>query len=230
MKYPIILMDADDTLLDFAASETAALGDMLSAFGLPDTPAVRQRYSEINVAHWKMLERGEITRAQLKYSRFRVFLQELGSDADPAACNACYMERLGSYSIPLPGAEDLCRQLAERHRLYIVTNGSTSVQTRRFAASALMPYIQKAYISEEIGAQKPSKEYFDAVVADLGDPPREQVIIFGDSQTSDMLGGKTAGIATGWFNPTGNEPAGDWDYTVTRLEDFLSIVEEVSYD
>ncbi len=226
MKYPIVLLDADDTLLDFAASEAAALGDMLASCGLPDTPEVRRRYSEINTEHWKRLERGEITRAQLKVSRFRQFLQELGSDADPAACNDAYMARLGSYSILLPGAEDLCRRLAENHRLYIVTNGSTDVQKRRLGASAILPYIQKVYISEEIGAQKPTKAYFDEVFADLGDPPREDVIIFGDSQTSDMLGGKNAGITTCWFNPKGKAPAGEWDYTVTRLEDFLPIVEE----
>ena len=226
MKYPIVLLDADDTLLDFAASERAALGDMLAAFGLPDTPEIRQRYSEINIEHWKRLERGEITRAELKVSRFREFLAEQGVQADPVACNTYYMERLGEYSIPLPGAEELCRRLAENHRLYIVTNGSTSVQHRRLGASVIAPYIQKSYISEELGAQKPSKAYFDAVFADLGNPPREDVIILGDSQTSDMPGGKTAGITTCWFNPTGKAPVGEWDYTITRLEEFLSITEE----
>ncbi len=230
MKYPIILLDADDTLLDFAASEDAALGDMLASHGLPNTPAVRQRYSEINARHWKRLERGEITREELKVSRFRELFAELGADADPAACNADYMARLGGYSIPLPGAEDLCRRLAKHHRLYIVTNGSSSVQHRRLGASAILPYIQKVYISEEIGAQKPSEAYFDAVFADLGNPPREDIIIFGDSQTSDMLGGKNAGITTCWFNPKGKDPTGEWDYTVTRLEDFLSVVEEDCYD
>ena len=226
MNYPIILLDADDTLLDFAASEAAALADMLVAQGLPNTPEVRHRYSEINTEHWKRLERGEITREELKISRFRQLLAELGSNADPAVCNDDYMARLGSYSILLPGAEELCRRLAQHHQLYIVTNGSASVQHRRLGASGLLPYIRKVYISEEIGAQKPSQAYFDAVFSDLGNPPRGEVLIFGDSHTSDMLGGKNAGIATCWFNPKEKEPTGAWDYTVTRLEDFLTIVEE----
>ena len=226
MKYPIILLDADDTLLDFGATEAAALGDTLQAFQLPNTPEIRATYSRINVEHWKLLEQGKITRAELKLSRFRQFLQTVGSDADPAAVNAFYMERLGRYAIELPGAEDLCRKLSENHRLYIVTNGSASVQHRRMAATTLLPYIQKVYISEEMGVQKPSKAYFDAVFADLGNPPLEQMIILGDSQTSDMLGGKQAGIATCWFNPMGKEAAGEWNFTIARLEEFLSIVEE----
>lgn len=226
MKYPIILLDADDTLLDFKASEAAAMGDTLQRFGLPDTPEIRAEYSRINLAHWKRLERGEITREELKVSRFRQFLTGLGSGADPAVCNDFYMSRLGSYSIELPGAAELCRRLAENHRLYIVTNGTASVQYRRLGASAFAPYMQKIYISEELGAQKPDKAFFDAVFADLGHPPREEIIILGDSQTSDMLGGKNAGITTCWFNPKGTEAAGDWDYTITRLEEFLPIAEE----
>lgn len=226
MKYPIILLDADDTLLDFGASEAAAMGDTLQRFGLPDTPEIRRVYSEINIDHWKRLERGEITRDGLKVSRFRQFLAYLGSDADPAACNDFYMWQLGSYSIELPGASDLCRRLAERHRLYIVTNGSASVQYRRLTVSSILPYIQKTYISEEMGVQKPEKAYFDTVLADIGNPPREDVIILGDSQTSDMLGGKNAGITTCWFNPKGKKAEGDWDYVISRLEDFLPIVEE----
>lgn len=227
MKYPIILLDADDTLLDFGASEAAAMGDTLAAFGLPDTPAVRQMYSEINLDHWKRLERGEITRDELKISRFRIFLSRLGSHADPLTCNDFYMSRLGSYSIELPGAAHLCRRLAKTHRLYIVTNGAADVQYRRLKESSILPYIQKVYISEEMGVQKPEKAYFDAVFADLGNPPREDVIILGDSQTSDMLGGKHAGITTCWFNPKGKAAAGEWDHIITRLEDFLPIVEEV---
>lgn len=226
MKYPVILLDADDTLLDFHASEAAAMGDTLRRFDLPDTPMVRQLYSEINIDHWKRLERGEITRDELKISRFRQFLARLDSHADPAACNDFYMSRLGSYSIELPDANALCRRLAENHRLYIVTNGAADVQYRRLKKSSILPYIQKVYISEEMGVQKPDKAYFDAVFADLGNPPREDIIILGDSQTSDMLGGKNAGITTCWFNPKGKEAAGDWDHIITRLEEFLSIVEE----
>lgn len=226
MKYPIILLDADDTLLDFGAAEAAAMGDTLRRFGLPDTPEIRWTYSEINIRHWKRLERGEITRAELKISRFREFLAYLGSDADPAACNDFYMSRLGCYSMELPGAADLCRRLAAHRKLYIVTNGTAGIQYRRLGASTLAPYVEKIYISEELGEQKPSKAFFDAVFADLGDPPREDIIILGDSQTSDMLGGKNAGITTCWFNPKGKEATGDWDYTITRLEEFLSIVEE----
>ena len=228
MKYPIILLDADDTLLDFGTTEAAALSDTLQAFHLPNTPEIRAVYSRINVEHWKLLEQGKLTRAELKLSRFRQFLESIGADAaiDPAAVNAFYMERLGGYAIELPGAADLCRKLAEHHRLYIVTNGSACVQHRRMAATALLPYIEKVYISEEIGAQKPSKTYFDAVFADLGNPPLDEIIILGDSQTSDMLGGKQAGITTCWFNPAGKEATGEWDFTIRSLEEFLSIVEE----
>ena len=58
-RYPVILLDADDTLLDFDRAETAAVSGTLARAGLDPTPAILARYKEINRRSWEALERGE---------------------------------------------------------------------------------------------------------------------------------------------------------------------------
>ncbi len=59
-----VLLDLDDTILDFRAAEHAALRGAFTSLSVPAGEAVLARYSVINGEHWKRLERGEITRAE----------------------------------------------------------------------------------------------------------------------------------------------------------------------
>jgi len=77
-----------------------------------------------------------------------------------------------------------------------------------------------------MGAQKPSKDYFDKVFDILKDFDRSDAIILGDSLTADMAGGKNAGVATCWYNPKGLKNNTDVvpTYEIKELSEFLPIV------
>ena len=225
MKYPYILLDADDTLLDFDRSETCALKDTLLRFGIPATADHMTCYKELNKAQWRAFERGETTKAALVVERWARFLQACGAEGNPAEANRFYTDRLGSYSFTLPGAAELCAELRRRgHILALVTNGTADVQRRRWGASPAAPYVEQVFVSELLGCQKPERRFFDLVLAALGDPPRAQCLILGDSETSDMRGGRNAGIAACWYNPAGRPAAERWDYEVRTLAQVLEIV------
>ncbi len=83
-------------------------------------------------------------------------------------------------------------------------------------------------ISEEVGAAKPHKEIFDTAFALMGNPKRDEVMIIGDSLTSDIKGGNNYGIATCWFNPA-HLPNGQdvvIHHNISHLNEILSIVGE----
>ena len=65
----------------------------------------------------------------------------------------------------------------------------------------LYPYFEKVFVSQELGHNKPSIEYFQKAFAQIPDFDPKKAIIVGDSLTSDILGGINAGIATCWVNP-----------------------------
>lgn len=81
-------------------------------------------------------------------------------------------------------------------------------------------------ISEEIGAAKPDPAIFDAAFHLLGDPPREEVLIIGDSLTSDIAGGVNYGIDTCWFNPSQMSPdtSLDFNFEISDLRQLLDIL------
>ena len=90
--------------------------------------------------------------------------------------------------------EEVCRTLSRTHRLYIVTNAVASVQRSRLHRSAVAPYITDAFISEEAGASKPSRAYFNYVFARIPGITQKNCLLIGDSPSSDIRGANNAGI------------------------------------
>ncbi|MBQ7737556.1 MAG: YjjG family noncanonical pyrimidine nucleotidase [Oscillospiraceae bacterium] len=200
-----VLWDLDGTLLDFLSAERAAVKKCFAIFGLGEcTDEMAARYSAVNVRYWEKLERGEMTREEILPGRFREFLTSCGRDGGLAErFNLEYEERLTDTVIFLPGARETVEALRGRVVQSIVTNGNKIVQIPKLRASGLGEIMDHVFISELMGAEKPTRAFFDAVFAELGEPDPGEVLIVGDSLTSDMLGGVNAGIRTCWYNPAG---------------------------
>ena len=225
-KYPIILLDADDTLFDFPRAEEEALCDALRKMGVSPDREMVKTYSEINDGFWKMLERGEIEKSELRVARFEAFCKHYALDVEFARLALAYTDALATKSYLLPGAMEACLELAKHCELYIITNGIATVQRGRFEPSPLCPLFKDLFISEEIGAEKPHKEYFDAVASRIaGFDPRKALVV-GDSLTSDIRGGIAAGIDTCWFNRKGKPLPEDLSitYVIQRIEELLPLV------
>ena len=176
-----VLMDLDDTILDFHRAEAAAVSKTLLRLGVEPTEQIVQRYSEVNAAHWRMLERGEITRQQVLTGRFRQLFSEIGADCDPEQTQQIYEAYLSQGHYFIPGAEQLLKDLSGKYLLYLVSNGNTAVQEGRLKSSGIEPYFEEIFISELIGADKPSKAYFDRCFARIPDFDPVQAILIGDS-------------------------------------------------
>lgn len=202
-KYTTVLFDADNTLLDFDKDESCALRKTMELYGVPVTEENIKTYVEINQGMWKALERGEITKPELKRTRFRKFFDAIGfeTDADVFEVNEKYLSLLGEGGNTLEGAVDLCRELkSEGYDLYIVTNGVANTQKNRLRKSGLLPFFTEIFVSETVGHQKPKKEYFDYVLTHIKESDKEKIILVGDSLTSDIKGANESGITCVWLN------------------------------
>lgn len=226
LRYQTILFDADQTLFDFIRSERCALKDALTASGVVPTEGMIEKYSEINAATWKRLERGEITKAELRTARFYTFCQYFALDADVPQMAQNYLTSLAAQSFLLDGALEVCRTLSEQCRLYIITNGIAEVQHGRFDRSPVKPYFSDIFISEEMGAEKPHRTFFDGVARRVPDFDPVGTLVVGDSLTSDMAGGIGAGLDTCWYNPAGIGMPPDMSitYEIRNLGDVVPLV------
>ena len=206
-----------------------ALSKTLETFGLNPTEEVLKRYNKINKAHWEALERKELTRDQVLLGRFQVLFQEFALDVDPEKVARDYEHNLGIGHWFMPGAEEAVERLSKKYKLYLASNGTASVQKGRMTSANLYRFFEKVFVSQEIGANKPSIEYFERSFAQIPDFDKSKAIMVGDSLTSDILGGQNAGIATCWVNPNHKEGRDDIrpDYQIEALSQLEALLESL---
>lgn len=224
-----ILWDVDGTLLNFHAAERVAIRQCFDTFALgPCTDEMLARYSRLNAMYWQMLERGEITKPELLVRRFEDFFEREGVICgDVAGFNSDYQVRLGDTVCFNDESYDLVKSLKGRVRQYAVTNGTKVAQDRKLSRSGLDQLFDDIFISDVVGYEKPSVEFFDHVFARIEPCEKNEMLIVGDSLTSDIRGGNNVGIPAVWYNPAGapNDKGVTVDYEIRDLREILEILE-----
>ena len=219
MKYSYLLVDNDNTLMDFNLSERKALAETLEACGLPADEETCTAYHHINDALWKALERGETTQKQLKVERFARLLERLGrTDLDAAAVAARYADQLATHADLLPGAMELLEAVGGKMKIALVSNGVSAIQRGRLSRSPILPLLDAVIISEEIGVSKPDPRMIDAALKALGCEDKSQALMLGDSPTADIPAAAAAGVDRVYLDHQGrgSELA---TYTVASLDE-----------
>ena len=179
-----VLMDIDDTLLDFGKCAEQAMRIGFAERGLPFDNSTYAVFTRINDVLWQQIERGELTTQQLFEFRWNRIFEALGIEA----------------AIPVDGADEICRYLKEKYILCAASNAFHDQQLNRLSMSGLLPYFDHVFVSESLGYRKPEKAFFDACRAFLPDVAADECVMIGDSLTADIAGGKNAGMKTIWYN------------------------------
>lgn len=226
----VLLWDIDGTLLNFLAAEKAAMKKCFEVCGIGEcTDEMIARYSKINRKYWEMLERGEITKPQVLIGRFEEFFESEGIVTDCATeFNKEYQVRLGDTICFCDNGYELVKSLKGRVKQYAVTNGTKVAQDKKLAKSGLVELFDAVFISEEIGVEKPGVGFFEKVWDSIGKYKSDEVMIIGDSLTSDIQGGNNAGILCCWYNPKGavNYTGVRVDYEIDNLQKVKEIIHE----
>ncbi len=205
LKYDTILWDLDGTLLDFKMSERYALGVCLESFGVAMTEEMLALYSGINEGYWRRLERGEVEKRELLPGRFREFFRQMGfTHIDPEEMQRRYERELGTKTFYVDDSYEIVKRLrAMGLKQYIVTNGILVTQRIKMRNSGFDRLVDKVFISDVIGYEKPRREFFDSAFGELEGFEKERALLIGDSLTSDMRGANNAGVDACWYNPDG---------------------------
>lgn len=222
--YHTFLLDADDTLLDFQASQDEAFRYTCHHFGVEPTEDLIRTYARLNSRYWAMFERGEITKEALVVARFDELVAQHGLPGTGIQWEAIYQPQLAQGFHTVSHAHEVLQQLHQQATLACVTNGVASTQQNRLTHAGLAPYFDALFISEAVGAPKPEAFYFQHVQQALSLPHWQGVLLVGDSPTSDMAGGFRMGIDTCWVHT----PETSWQgqpqptYQITDLRQLLT--------
>lgn len=228
MKYNTILLDFDDTLVDFYDAEDKAFHNMAKHYHHYPTAEDFQFFKQINQAHWEAFQKNKLTKDEVLSHRFIEYFNHYGIEVDGKQADVTFRDELAKASIKhFDSTLETIDRLAQNNKLYIVTNGVTDTQKRRIAQLQFKDIFDGVFISEETGYQKPMIEFFDYVFEKIGKDKRKSTIIVGDSLTSDVLGGKNAGIATCWFNVRNkkNNSGINPDYEIKSLRELVDLIE-----
>ena len=222
MNWDWILFDADETLFTFDAF--GGLQRMFLDYSVTFTAEDFQDYQAINKPLWVDYQNGAISALQLQHQRFEGWSERLSVPAGDL--NAAFLNAMAEICVPLPGAVSLLNALKDKVKICIITNGFTALQQIRLERTGLRDYFDLLVISEQVGVAKPDRKIFDYTFEQMGQPPRDRVLIVGDTAESDILGGMNAGIATCWLNAHGRSlPEGimpTWEVTtLSELEQLL---------
>ena len=225
-KYSWLFFDLDNTLLDFGASSKSAFMDVFKELGHELDDDQYATYQEVNHRVWLELEKGLISSKELKVKRWRMFMEKMDWSYDPEEINSNYFEKLKTNPIFIKGAKELIDDLAIEYRLCLITNGLPEVQTPRLSISGLDKKFDPIVISDVIGVAKPAKAFFDYCQKVTGNPLKEEVLVIGDTLTSDIGGGKGYGYDTCWYNYHKEENQTEYKplYEITDLNELRTIL------
>lgn len=225
--YKIVLLDIDDTILDFKECEKNAILKTMTKYGVCPNDELINNYSMINKNLWELFEKKEITKSELLIKRFELFFKPLGVVSDFKQINETYLNYLSNEVIFVKDAKKFCEKLKSKYNVYVVTNAVKKTQEKRLLKAEILKYFDGVFVSEDIGYQKPDYKFFEHIYNKIDKPKKNEIIILGDSKTSDIQGGINFEIATCWFNKNDRDeyPNIKPNYEIKNLMDFFNVVD-----
>ena len=200
-----VFIDIDNTLLDFDAYVKDAMKTGFEKYGLPEyKEEMFDTFTTENAKLWHALEDGELTFNELIKIRWNIIFKALGMSFDGVKFETYFREYLNQSAIPVKGSIELLEHLKDKYILCAASNGPYEQQINRLKIGNMHHYFSHFFISEKIGASKPAKEFFDYCFNELDkDILPSEVIIIGDSLSSDMEGGISSGLKTCYYDRSG---------------------------
>lgn len=225
-----VLIDIDNTLLDFDAYVKEAMRVGFERFGLGVyEDGMFDVFHRINTELWQRIEQGSLTFDELMKFRWNTVFEALGISFDGCVFERFFRGYLFDSAIPVTGAMELLEYLRGRYILCVASNGPYEQQRNRLKVGNMLPYFSEVFVSERIGASKPSKEFFSHCLKKLNETDEihpSEVMMIGDSLTSDMVGAIDSGLKTCFFDRT-DSGKGDGlpiDYIVHSLCDIRAFL------
>ncbi len=226
MKIKAVLIDIDNTILDFNRSAIIASEKVASRHSVSLPENYPDIFHRINDELWGQLECGNIEKSDIYEMRFMKIFEEAGISADCHAFEEDFRKEMRLTAEKVPGAEEILSYLSSKYPVYTASNASRFQQAIRLEKAGLSQYLSGMFASEDIGFQKPAKEFFCYCCEQLYPVKPSEIIMIGDNISADIIGAKNFGLKSIWFNYKGEafDSYSFTDFYVDKLRDIRNIL------
>ena len=152
-----ILIDIDDTLLDFKLCAKWSMEQAAKKMDLSLPGDTFAHFEKINSMLLKSIERKEITCEGIYGVRWNLVAQEMGIALDGDEFERHFLDCLAISTINVDGALEILEYLSAKYKIYAASNGPYTQQISRMSLAGMDKYLNGYFISEKIGYSKPSK-------------------------------------------------------------------------
>lgn len=219
-----VLWDIDGTLLNFKKAQYVALYKCFKCFNEYLDDDMVDRYDHINHCYWLMLEENKISKSELLVKRFVDFFEIYDIKINPVSFNEMYQVELGKTYVFNDGGKVTVLKLKEMGiKQFAITNGTKVAQLGKLTGSGLIDLLDEIFISEDVGYEKPSVNFFKPIEEKLNEYgiSKQECLIIGDSDSSDMALARNVGIKG--IHYTGGESNND--YVISDLSAVLTMLQ-----
>lgn len=227
-KIKVLFWDFDGTITDLHAMQVYLFEQMTKKLNIKvDDPHFFDEFDKINLSCWEKYEKKEYTLEDVFYNRFDILYKKYNINADPNKSSIIYEDHVKDKGFIHDNADVIIKDLSSKYKQYATTNGVSEIQRNKIKANGLINVFDAIFVSSDVGYNKPQKEYFDKIINFIGDYSRDEIMIIGDSQTSDMLGANNASIKCCYYNPQKKDIDKNLkiDYQISSLNELYKILE-----
>lgn len=228
MNYKNVFIDLDRTLWDFETNSAETIEEIFYKYEINELCKFDDFYSvyrKINDDLWKEYREKRIEKEVLSWKRFFLSLLHFGEENEEIAkkMSEDYINFSPMKTRMFPGSVEILQYLSSKYRIFLVTNGFVEVQYNKIKNCGIDKYFDAVFTSEEVGCNKPNKEYFESVMNSTESLAAESIII-GDDIDVDIKGAAQVGIDTLWCNFVNQNSDYTPNYEVKSLLEIKNIL------
>ena len=223
MKYKAIFIDIDDTILDYIPCCREAF-----EAAMPEHPEYFDIFFEISGRLFSEAKRGLHTIAEVMELYPAEFIATIGyPESAVEHFKHAFRAAWGHTHTLVPYSKETLEALRDKgYRLFAASNSFGHLQRSRLQHAGILHLFEDTYISMDIGYDKPDVRFYEEALRRCRLQPNE-VLMVGDSMTTDIIGARAAGLDAVYFNRR-NEPTDPHSSVVViqSLPELLPLLEQ----
>ena len=194
--YKAIFIDIDDTLLDYIPCCREAF-----EAAMPEHPEYFDIFFQISGRLFSEAKHGLHSIAEVMELYPKEFIATVGYPPEAVEpFKHAFRAAWGTTHTLVPEAKEMLETLqAKGYRLFAASNSFGHLQRSRLEHAGILSYFEDTYISMDIGYDKPDIRFYQEALRRCGLQPHE-VLMIGDSMTTDVLGAQAAGMDALFFD------------------------------